>query len=317
MARAIRRQQPRQGASWEKERGPGPPVDHGLQHTASDRGDGLPRHVHAVKSGQMRLHLVGGQSLGHQRDHLVIDAADPALPLGDDLRLEAGLPVPGRLSPARPHISKHCLGPVPIAGFPLLRPTVEYLRNLSTRLLQYPLDLAAVNVKFAGDGALTVARLVPRADGLLQRWRNRHFQRCFVRQRRYSLVPRLAPASRARLPRPVRISIISSSNEPTSARAGHTLTSAPTGPWPWPRPCARLAPTVATMPVPQAPGGQPWYWLAPAAGVQYHHGRGPDPPVHCERQQSRRQTGLSMQAHRPRPGRVLHRGPALGGIIEL
>ncbi len=47
----------------------------------------------------------------------------------------------------------------------------------------------------------------------------------------------------------------------------------------------------------QAPGGQPWYWLVPAAGVQYHHGRSPDQPVHRERQQPRRHPGLAMRAH--------------------
>jgi hypothetical protein len=40
-----------------------------------------------------------------------------------------------------------------------------------------------------------------------------------------------------------------SSNEPASARAGQVLTSAPMEPWP--RPCARLAPTVAGMPAPK------------------------------------------------------------------
>ena len=49
-------------------------------------------------------------------------------------------------------------------------------------------DLAAVEVEFAGDGALAVACLVPRADSLLQRWRSRQFQWCFVRQRRRRLV---------------------------------------------------------------------------------------------------------------------------------
>jgi hypothetical protein len=34
-------------------------------------------------------------------------------------------------------------------------------------LVEDALDLAAVNVEFAGDGALAVARLMSRADGLL------------------------------------------------------------------------------------------------------------------------------------------------------
>jgi hypothetical protein len=53
---------------------------------------------------------------------------------------------------------------------------------------------------------------------------------------------------------------MSSSNAPTSARAGHALTSAPTGPCP--TPCARLAPTAATMPAPRlqaASRGRGWF----------------------------------------------------------
>jgi hypothetical protein len=50
-------------------------------------------------------------------------------------------------------------------------------------LVEYAFDLAAVDVEFTGDGALTVARLVVRMDGLLQGWRSREFRRCFLRQR--------------------------------------------------------------------------------------------------------------------------------------
>lgn len=53
------------------------------------------------------------------------------------------------------------------------------------------LDLATVDVEFAGDGALAEARLVTRADRLLQRWRSRELQWCFVRQRRNRLMLRL------------------------------------------------------------------------------------------------------------------------------
>jgi hypothetical protein len=51
-------------------------------------------------------------------------------------------------------------------------------------------DLAAVDVDFAGDGALAEACLVSRADGLLQGWCNREFRRCFLFQRRCRLVLR-------------------------------------------------------------------------------------------------------------------------------
>jgi hypothetical protein len=43
-------------------------------------------------------------------------------------------------------------------------------------LVEDALDLAAVDIEFAGDGALTVARLVARADGPLQGWRGREFK---------------------------------------------------------------------------------------------------------------------------------------------
>ena len=54
--------------------------------------------------------------------------------------------------------------------------------------------------------------------------------------------------------------IIDSSNEPTNASAGHALTRAPIRPWP--TPCARFAPTVATMPAPRlqaARRGTGWF----------------------------------------------------------
>jgi hypothetical protein len=43
-------------------------------------------------------------------------------------------------------------------------------------LVEDTFDLAAVDVEFAGYGALAVASLVARADGLLQGWRNREFR---------------------------------------------------------------------------------------------------------------------------------------------
>jgi hypothetical protein len=37
-------------------------------------------------------------------------------------------------------------------------------------LVEDAFDLAAVDVEFAGDGALAMARLLPCANGLFQRW---------------------------------------------------------------------------------------------------------------------------------------------------
>jgi hypothetical protein len=76
------------------------------------------------------------------------------------------------------------------------------------------------------------------------------------------------PMSPARAPRPVRMSIISSSKEPTSASAGQALTSAPTGPCPThgpgsPQPWHRSRPRGSTPPgvVPAGPGG--WHPIPP------------------------------------------------------
>ena len=43
----------------------------------------------------------------------------------------------------------------------------------SCRLVEDALDLAAVNIELAGDGALTESRLMTRVDNLFQRWRGR------------------------------------------------------------------------------------------------------------------------------------------------
>jgi hypothetical protein len=57
-------------------------------------------------------------------------------------------------------------------------------------MIDYAPDLAAVDVEFAGDGPLTVARLVARADDLLHGWRHRQFQRCTLLQLWCRLVPK-------------------------------------------------------------------------------------------------------------------------------
>jgi hypothetical protein len=51
-------------------------------------------------------------------------------------------------------------------------------------------DLSAVDVEFSGNGALTLAHLVPCANRLLQAWRSRQSQWCFLRQRWCRLVSR-------------------------------------------------------------------------------------------------------------------------------
>jgi hypothetical protein len=51
-----------------------------------------------------------------ERDDPVVEADEPCLALRHDLRLEAALPVPGRLDPQRPVIGTQRLRRRPIAG---------------------------------------------------------------------------------------------------------------------------------------------------------------------------------------------------------
>ena len=70
----------------------------------------------------MRLHLPGGETLRGQRDHQLVDPGQPPLPLGDDLRLEGGVPVAGDVDLDRPDLGQHRLGSVPVAGVPAVAP---------------------------------------------------------------------------------------------------------------------------------------------------------------------------------------------------
>jgi hypothetical protein len=105
-------------------------------------------------------------------------------------------------------------------------------------------DFSSVDVEFAGDGALTLACLVPGTDGLLQGWRSRQFPWRILLQRRCGLVQRLRLGLSYPVAAPGTDEHHQQFDEPTSATAGLALTG------PWPTPWAMLAPTVATMPVP-------------------------------------------------------------------
>ena len=79
------------------------PVLHLLEHLVGDPADRLLAHRGAVDLSEVRSDLPGGQALGIQRQHDLIDPAQPPLPLLDDLRLEACRPGPAapRCPPAR------------------------------------------------------------------------------------------------------------------------------------------------------------------------------------------------------------------------
>jgi hypothetical protein len=70
----------------------------------------------------VRRHLPGGEPLRGQRDHQLVDPGQPPLPLGDDLRLEGGVPVAGDVDLDRPDLGQHRLGSVPVAGVPAVAP---------------------------------------------------------------------------------------------------------------------------------------------------------------------------------------------------
>ncbi len=159
--------------------------------------------------------------------------------------------------------------PNPRIKSPLLRSWSHSVEDTS--------DLAAVEVEFAGDGALAVACLVAHADSLLQRWRNRQLQWCFVRQRRRSLVSQPALSGTC-------LSAASCADEhhqqlertnqrqrgPGADQGADRAMS---------RPVRQVGADRGADPGARAPGGQPWYRLAPSAGVQYHHGGRPDQPA--------------------------------------
>jgi hypothetical protein len=66
----------------------------------------------------VRGDLAVGQPFRRQGNHHVIHAGEPPLPLGDDFRLEAGIPVPRHADFHRPGIGNHRLGAAPVAGIP-------------------------------------------------------------------------------------------------------------------------------------------------------------------------------------------------------
>ncbi len=77
----------------------------------------LCRHVGVLDLGQVSLHLAGGQALGRQRDHQLVHAPKPPLPLRDDLRFEGGVPVARHVDLDRPDPGQPRLEAVPVAEF--------------------------------------------------------------------------------------------------------------------------------------------------------------------------------------------------------
>jgi hypothetical protein len=85
----------------------GPPPRRGPTPSVGD--------LRPVDLGQMRRDLPVRQSPGRQRDHQTVHPGQPALPLLDQLRLKAGVPVPRHVDLDRPDLGQHRLGPRAVA----------------------------------------------------------------------------------------------------------------------------------------------------------------------------------------------------------
>jgi hypothetical protein len=64
-----------------------------LQHRVGDGADQIGRDVDAVELAQMADNLTGAHTAGIHRGDLVVEPREPALVLGDQLRVKAGLAV--------------------------------------------------------------------------------------------------------------------------------------------------------------------------------------------------------------------------------
>jgi hypothetical protein len=92
------------------------PLRHTVHDPVGDGGDGLLGHLRPIDLGQVRGDLAVGEPCGGQRDHQVIHAGQAPLPLGHELRLERGLPIPRHLDLHRAGLGQHRLGPLAVAG---------------------------------------------------------------------------------------------------------------------------------------------------------------------------------------------------------
>jgi len=91
----------------------------------------------------MRRDVAGGQPAGIQRQHNLINAGQPALPLGHDHRLEAAVAIPRHFDRDLTGVGQHRLGAFPVAGVapvPTGRIMLVIAQMLSYLLLQGGLD---------------------------------------------------------------------------------------------------------------------------------------------------------------------------------
>ena len=98
------------------------PFRHPVHDPVGDRGNGLLRHLRPVDFLQVRGDLPVGQPFRGQGNDHFLHAGQPPLPLSDNFRLEAGIPVPRHRDLHRPGLGDYRLRPAPIAGIAAVPP---------------------------------------------------------------------------------------------------------------------------------------------------------------------------------------------------
>ena len=98
------------------------PFRHPVHHPVGNGADRLLRDLGPVNLLQVRRDLPVREAFRGQGNHHVLDPGKPPLPFRDDLRLEAGIPVPRHAYFHRPGLGEHRLRPVPVPGIPAVPP---------------------------------------------------------------------------------------------------------------------------------------------------------------------------------------------------
>jgi hypothetical protein len=122
---------------------PGLPGGDLVQHGIRDRADQVGRNLDAVQLQHMPGDLAGAEAAGIERHDLLVEAGEAALVFGDQLRVEAALPIARHLEPDPPTgVGQHRLAAIAAAAVPGARLAAEMVvhlgiqRPLGERLLQ-------------------------------------------------------------------------------------------------------------------------------------------------------------------------------------
>src|SRR3954469_16365994 len=100
---------------------PGAPRGDVFEHRVGDPADRVAADLGAVELGQVIADVADGHAAGVEPEDLLVEAGQPRLALGQDLRLERALAVAGRLDLDRPQVALDRLGGVPVADVGALR----------------------------------------------------------------------------------------------------------------------------------------------------------------------------------------------------